>query len=156
MQVSGMVTLNVEAKAALKNLRRIGEKGEVPWVFYNARRKNAYKGNSVYHSFKRAAELAASKLDKEDLKEAAGRLRGSCFHTLRHTFASWSIQSGELTLAEVQQYLGHSSDSMTRRYAHLGDPTLKRGGLDGLPSLPPVEKLQDSCKMEVARKSEAV
>ena len=47
-----------------------------------------------------------------------GRLESATFHTLRHTFASWAIQRG-VPIAEVQQYLGHSSDHMTRRYAHL-------------------------------------
>jgi len=151
------VPLRQEAKDVLKGLsRHIGETGEVPWVFYNARRKQPYRGNSVYHSFKRAAELAASKLDQQGQTEAAGRLRKACFHTLRHTFASWSIQGGELTDSEVQQYLGHSSDSMTRRYAHLECATVKQGGLDSLPTLPRVPELLDSCKMEVASNAKAV
>ncbi len=40
------------------------------------------------------------------------------FHHLRHTFASWLIQSG-VGIYEVQQLLGHSTIKMTEIYAHL-------------------------------------
>ncbi len=41
------------------------------------------------------------------------------FHTLRHTFASWLAQSGEITLHELRDLMRHSSIVMTERYAHL-------------------------------------
>jgi integrase len=55
-------------------------------------------------------------------------------HGLRHTFASWLISSGKVSLAEVQALLGHSSPAMTQRYAHLipGTGDNVRGALDGL------------------------
>ena len=40
------------------------------------------------------------------------------FHSFRHTFASWLIQSG-FPLALVSKMLGHSSIHVTMRYAHL-------------------------------------
>ena len=40
------------------------------------------------------------------------------FHTLRHTFASWLIQTGT-PITVVSQILGHSSLKLTMRYAHL-------------------------------------
>lgn len=41
------------------------------------------------------------------------------FHTLRHTFASWLAQSGEVGIYELMQLLRHERIEMTMRYAHL-------------------------------------
>jgi integrase len=45
------------------------------------------------------------------------------FHSLRHTFASWLVQSG-VSLYEVQRLMGHSNISVTERYAFLSPDTL--------------------------------
>jgi integrase len=47
-----------------------------------------------------------------------------CFHTLRHTFASWLVRNGE-PLFTVATLLGHSSIAMTMRYAHLAPDTTR-------------------------------
>jgi integrase len=47
-----------------------------------------------------------------------------CFHTLRHTYASWLVQGGE-NLYTVGKLLGHSTIAMTERYSHLAPDTLK-------------------------------
>lgn len=39
-------------------------------------------------------------------------------HSLRHTFASWLVQSG-VSIYEVQKLLGHSDIKVTQIYAHL-------------------------------------
>ena len=46
------------------------------------------------------------------------------FHSLRHTYASWLVQSG-VPLYTVQQLLGHKTPIMTQRYSHLSMETQK-------------------------------
>jgi integrase len=41
------------------------------------------------------------------------------FHDLRHTYASFLISSGKVSLYELQSLLGHKSVHLTQRYAHL-------------------------------------
>ncbi len=47
-------------------------------------------------------------------------------HGLRHSFASWLANSGQVSMYELQKLLTHSSPLMTQRYAHLHDEALKR------------------------------
>lgn len=42
-------------------------------------------------------------------------------HGLRHSFASWLANSGQVSMYELQKLLTHSSPLMTQRYAHLHD-----------------------------------
>jgi integrase len=48
-------------------------------------------------------------------------------HDLRHTFASIAANTNKVSLHTVSALLGHSSISMTQRYAHLFDATMKSG-----------------------------
>jgi integrase len=126
------IPLNSAARGALAGLaRNVGPDGAIPWVFYDARKGRARLGNSAYRSFKRAAAKAAIRLRRAGKVEAARRLEEATFHTTRHTFASWALQAG-IPEAEVQQYLGHASPIMTRRYTHLACPTLRRNALEVL------------------------
>lgn len=47
-----------------------------------------------------------------------------CFHTCRHSYASWLIDQGA-DLYTVQKLLGHKTNIMTQRYAHLSENRLK-------------------------------
>ena len=51
-----------------------------------------------------------------------------CFHTLRHTFASWLAEQN-VDLYAIGKLLGHKTPSMTKRYAHLGDNILKAAAM---------------------------
>ncbi len=46
------------------------------------------------------------------------RIEGACFHSLRHTHASWLAMQGVPILA-IADSLGHKSLAMTKRYSHL-------------------------------------
>lgn len=47
------------------------------------------------------------------------------FHCLRHTHASWMVESGT-DLFLVQKQLGHSTPTVTQRYAHINDEQLEK------------------------------
>jgi integrase len=74
---------------------------DIPWVFHDA---HGRRYNDIRHPFERACEGAG--------------LTDFHFHDLRHTFASWLIMRG-VALATVSNLLGHTSPTMTLRYAHL-------------------------------------
>lgn len=65
-----------------------------------------------YYIFQEAVEKCGFNRGVTDRRERV------CFHTLRHTFASWLIQNGT-HLALVGRLLGHKDLRMTTRYAHL-------------------------------------
>jgi site-specific recombinase XerD len=48
----------------------------------------------------------------------AAKLPHVRFHDLRHTYASWLVQSG-IGLTAVRDLLGHANLAVTGRYAHL-------------------------------------
>lgn len=47
-----------------------------------------------------------------------------CFHTLRHTFASWLVEAGT-SLYAVKELMGHADFDMTQRYSHLSPEGLR-------------------------------
>lgn len=59
-----------------------------------------------------------------DYVRAAGLKRKLHFHSLRHTFAMWLVQSST-PLAEIQKLLGHSSVVTTQIYSHLEEEHLR-------------------------------
>ena len=70
-----------------------------------------------------------------------------CFHTLRHTFASWMALRGESILT-IKELLGHQTLAMTERYSHL-IPDHKRRAVEGIE-----EVFKNSVKTEEEPKEE--
>jgi integrase len=58
-----------------------------------------------------------------DMVKVAGLDDRFNFHSLRHTFGAWFV-SGGAPLKVVQAILGHSTQRVTERYAHLAPETL--------------------------------
>lgn len=72
----------------------------------------------TYHVFRKAVRACGFNTGVTDRRERV------CFHSLRHTFASWLVQSGT-PLALVSRLLGHKDIKMTMRYAHLAPDQAK-------------------------------
>ena len=97
-----LVHLPTPAVDALKTLRRDGVVGRKP-VFVNAEGQQADKDYITAHW--RLVRTAAGLLDFR-------------WHDLRHSCASFLAQNGA-SLVEIGSVLGHSSPSITAKYAHL-------------------------------------
>jgi len=57
----------------------------------------------------------------ENVSDARQRV---CFHTLRHTLASWHAETGT-DLYVIKELLGHGSITLTERYSHLTNGALQ-------------------------------
>lgn len=91
--------LNREAISVLKKLRKLNPEGN--HVFqWKDRPINDVNGKSFQDALKRA------------------RIEGANWHTFRHTFASWALQSG-VTLQELMELGDWKSFQMVLRYGHL-------------------------------------
>lgn len=78
------------------------------------------KGNRldrVSKTFRRIAD----EMFNQDVDDSRLRV---CFHTLRHTFASWLVEGG-VSLYEVKELMGHADFTMTQRYSHLSPEGLR-------------------------------
>ncbi|MFA5455836.1 MAG: tyrosine-type recombinase/integrase [Sulfurimonas sp.] len=82
-------------------------KDDTPYLFASAKTKKPYV--TIYSSWNSARVKAGLK----DVR----------MHDLRHSFASALVNSGR-SLYEVQTLLGHSTSTMTQRYAHLSNEAL--------------------------------
>jgi integrase len=61
------------------------------------------------------------------VEDAGLKERGVCFHTLRHTYASFLVIEG-VDLPTLQQLMGHSEIKTTMRYAHIGNSHIIQSG----------------------------
>lgn len=93
------VPLNTETMKVLRRAKSLGPTGE---------RVFQYEGQPIENFHTEAFRKAVK-------RAKVGPLR---WHDLRHTGASWAIQSG-MTLPELMQFGGWSSYQMVLRYAHL-------------------------------------
>ena len=87
---------------------RLKDANGSPWVFANPQTGKPFV--SIFYAWDAARQRAS-----------LPQLR---MHDLRHSFASFLINSGH-SLYEVQKLLGHRTPSMTQRYAHLSDASLR-------------------------------
>ena len=84
----------------------IAEKEPGPW--------SSIEYNTFHDVFVRA-KISAGLGDDEEIVP----------HTLRHTCASWMVQTG-VGIEVVQKWLGHSAITTTMRYAHLAPNALEK------------------------------
>lgn len=103
------VALNAAAVAVLRELAEV--KHISGFVFVNADTGKPF--TTIKKSWATLAEMA--------------KLDDFTFHDLRHDFASRLVQAG-VNLYEVRDLLGHSSITLTERYAHLA-PHQKRAAV---------------------------
>ena len=93
--------------SALNVLEQLGTEGNSPHLFVS--KKTGAKLGWVHKVWERIR-------DKAELPQMR-------IHDLRHQYASFLVNSGR-SLYEVQKILGHSSHSVTERYAHLSSKSL--------------------------------
>jgi site-specific recombinase XerD len=94
--------------SALQVLAELGTEGAHEHLFVNRRTGKRY--TTIHKVWSRIR-----------VKAGLPHLR---IHDLRHSFASFLVNSGR-SLYEVQQILGHSDPSVTQRYAHLSSKSLQ-------------------------------
>ncbi len=104
------VPLTGRALAMIKDLQEASGFGPNNVVFSTGD-KRPLDGDYVSKQFRRYRKLA-------ELDDAF------CFHSLRHTCASWLVMKG-VSLYVVKEILGHSSIEVTQRYAHLAPDTMQ-------------------------------
>ena len=80
--------------------------------------RNGKKIRSVSNSFDRVVHDLGLNEGVSDRRQRV------VFHSCRHTYASWLVESG-VDLYTVQKLMRHSNFKMTERYAHLSENTLQ-------------------------------
>ena len=93
--------------AAVELLQGLPRVDDIPWVFFNP--KTRKPPVSIFYAW----DSIRAKVGLKDVR----------LHDLRHSFASFLVNSGR-SLYEVQRLLGHHDPKMTMRYAHLSPGAL--------------------------------
>ena len=104
-----IIPLNDQARAVLKSHKKTVS----PYVFPGRGGKKRTNAQKSINKIKEAAGLP---------KETRP------LHSLRHTFASLAVSSGEIDLYTLQRLTTHKTFAMLQRYAHLADKRVKQGG----------------------------
>ena len=101
------------------------------WQAFNGRRqglvfpdRNGKRQARVSNVFYRVADELKF---NEGCTDARQRI---VFHSLRHTFASWLVMSGE-SVQTIKELMGHRDVQTTMRYSHLA-PDIKRNAVHNL------------------------
>ena len=110
--------LTDEVKNMLAHRRAAGAKN-TDLVFPD---KNGNKVVQISDSFNRAIDKLGLNVDVTDRRDKL------TFHSLRHTYASQLVQAG-VDIYHVKELLGHSTITLTERYSHLSESTLKQAAL---------------------------
>lgn len=106
-----IIPLNAQARSVLEN---------------HIRTKSAYIFPGRNGKKRTDAQRAINKIKKE-----AGLPKETRpLHSLRHTFASIAVSSGDIDLYTLQKLTTHKTFSMLQRYAHLADKRIRKGGED--------------------------
>ena len=105
----------------MRLMEQLPSRGRSRYVFPNRKTGKPYV--SIFHSWDTARRQAG--------------LADVRMHDLRHSFASFLINSGR-SLYEVQKLLGHHSIQVTERYSHLAPSTLldAANAADVMPAIP--------------------
>jgi integrase len=77
----------------------------------------------IFRGVKQGSYIGSPQKLFSTAKARAG-IEDACIHTLRHTFATLSIEAGT-DLYVVQSQLGHASYKTTQRYAHISPQRIK-------------------------------
>ena len=104
------IPINADARDALVSRARVRAQHHPgsPWVFATLRGERI---GSLKTSFASACRLAG--------------ITNFRIHDLRHTCAAWLVSAG-VPLPDVRDLLGHSSVTMTERYAHLAPENVRK------------------------------
>ena len=127
---SGFAYMTDEIKKMFLSMP-VGEKNEL--IFKN---EKGQRITEISKTFKRVVDKCGFNDGVTDRRQ---RL---VFHSCRHTYASWLVESG-VDLYTVQKLLRHSNFQMTERYAHLGENTLQNA----------VKRLESNIPKKTKRKS---
>jgi len=100
------VPMTSKVRAMLDERKELGETGLVFPARGGGMRERISK------TFMQTVDRLGLNAGREDARERV------CFHTLRHTFASWHVLAGT-DLYTLGRLMGHKTPSMTARYGHL-------------------------------------